>query len=94
MDFQTTIKHWENLANQNQGVIAIILFLVAMVFSWIFGFFKWIFNKFKKNNTSSKNVKVGTKTKHKTFNQKSGNNSHNIQGENININNYNNDNKK
>jgi len=78
MDIQF-IKEW---ANQNQGFLAIILFLLTIIIGWISGFFRWIINKCNKNKSLMGN---------KTFIQKSGKNSHNIQGENITINKYDND---
>lgn len=67
------LKDW---ANQNQGFLAIILFLVSLLIGWISGFFKWLFGK-----------SVGNKT----FIQKNGKYSKNIQGENITVNKYDND---
>jgi len=81
MDIRT-ITNW---ANQNQGLLAIILFLATVIIGWVSGFFKWIFNKDKIPLMSAGgNVTV----RHKTFIQKSGKNSENIQGENITINKY------
>ncbi len=40
------IKDW---ANQNQGLLAIILFLASLIVGWISGLFKWFFGKFKSN---------------------------------------------
>ncbi|MDD5625554.1 MAG: hypothetical protein PHG83_00090 [Patescibacteria group bacterium] len=70
-----------NWANQNQGLLAIILFSASFIICWISGFFKWIFGKFRKSDAS---FSVGNKT----FIQKSGKNSQNIQGKNITLNKY------
>lgn len=72
MDFQF-LKDW---ANQNQGFLAIILFLATLIIGLITGFFKWTINKFLKP------------TNNKTFIQKGGKHSENIQGENITLNKY------
>ena len=87
MDIQT-ITNW---ANQNQGLLAIILFLATLIIGWVSGFFKWIFKKDKTPFISAGgdikaggNITVGNKT----FIQKSGENSENIQGENITTNKY------
>lgn len=93
MDFQA-ITNW---ANQNQGLLAIILFLVSLIIGWVFGFFKWIFGKFHKSNAPF--IRAGEDIKavsdisvgNKTFIQKSGKNSQNIQGENITLNKYDDD---
>jgi hypothetical protein len=85
-----------NWANQNQGVLAIVLFLLTLIISWASGLFKWIFSKFKKNIPTistdgdiiaDRDILVGNKT----FIQKSGKDSINIQGENITLNNHAND---
>jgi hypothetical protein len=82
------IKEITNWANQNQGLLAIILFLVSLMIGWISGFFKWVLGKFKKDNVpyikAGGDILIGNKT----FIQKSGDNSQNIQGENINLNKY------
>lgn len=93
MDIQI-ITNW---ANQNQGLLAIILFLVSLIIGWVSGFFKWIFGKFHRSNTpfiraggdikAGGNISVGNKT----FIQKGGKNSRNIQGENITLNKYDDD---
>lgn len=84
------IKDW---ANQNQGLLAIILFLLSLIIGWVSGFFKWIFSKFKNKTPfisasgyirSGGDISVGNKT----FIQKNGKNSKNIQGENITLNKY------
>mgnify|MGYP003395974711 CR=1 FL=1 len=81
MDIQA-ITNW---ANQNQGLLAIILFLATVTIGWVSGFFKWIFNKDKTPFISAGgDITVGNKT----FIQKSGENSENIQGENITTNKY------
>lgn len=87
------IKTW---ANNNEGYLSILLFLVALIIAWISGILKWIFGKFKKNTPfisaggdikARGDISVGNKT----FIQKSGSNSKNIQGENITLNKYDND---
>ena len=87
------IKNW---ANQNQGFLAIILFLISLFVGWISGFFKWLFGKFGKKNpyiSAGRDIKAGSDifVGNKTFIQKSGKNSENIQGENITVNKYGND---
>ncbi|HPN55209.1 MAG TPA: hypothetical protein PLB52_04825 [Candidatus Moranbacteria bacterium] len=86
------IKDW---ANQNQGFLAIILFLVSLFIGWISGFFKWLFKLDKKNPyiSAGGDIKAGgdISVGNKTFIQKSGKNSKNIQGEDITVNNYGND---
>lgn len=89
MDIQT-ITNW---ANQNQGLLAIILFLVSLVIGWVSGFFKWVFSKFKNNTPfirAGRDIKAGgdISVGNKIFIQKSGKNSKNIQGENITLNKY------
>lgn len=89
-NFFSQITNW---ANQNQGLLAIILFLVSLIIGLISGFFKWIFNKFKNNAlfiSAGGDIKAGGNISvgNKTFIQKSGNNSKNIQGENITLNKY------
>lgn len=79
------IKDW---ANQNQGLLAIILFLASLIIGWFSGLFKWIFGKFKSNTpfiSAIRDIKAGgdISVGNKTFIQKSGKNSKNIQGENI-----------
>lgn len=67
------IKDW---ANQNQGFLAIILFLLALLIGWITGFFKWFFGKFNKKTPMIMKS-----------NQKSGDDSTNFQaGRDINVN--------
>lgn len=89
MDIQT-FKEW---ANQNQGLLAIYIFLATLMISLVSWFLKFIFSKFKKekpfisaggNITAGRDIHVGN-TK---FIQKSGSKSTNIQGENINLNKY------
>ena len=72
-------------------LLAIILFLATLIIGWVSGFFKWIFKKDKTPFISAGgdikaggNITVGNKT----FIQKSGKNSENIQGENITTNKY------
>ncbi len=82
-----------NWANQNQGLLAIILFLLSLVIGWVSGFFKWILSKFRNNTPFIKaggNIKAGgdITVGNKRFIQKSGKNSKNIQGENITLNKY------
>jgi len=84
------IKNW---ANQNQGFLAIILFLISLFIGWISGFFKWFFGKFNRKNpyiNAGGDIKAGgdISVGNKTFIQKSGKNSKNIQGENITVNKY------
>jgi hypothetical protein len=84
------IKDW---ANQNQGLLAIILFLASLIIGWFSGLFKWIFGKFKSNVhfiSAGGDIKAGgdISVGNKTFIQKSGKNSKNIQGENITLNKY------
>ena len=85
-----TIKDW---ANQNQGFLAIILFLISLFIGWVTGFFKWLFEKFHRNTpyiSAGRDIKAGGNISagNKTFIQKSGKNSKNIQGENITVNKY------
>lgn len=87
------IKDW---ANQNQGFLAIVLFLVSLLIGWISGFFKWLLVKFNKKNpyiSAGGDIKAGgdISVGNKTFIQKGGKNSKNIQGENVTINKYGND---
>ena len=87
------IKDW---ANQNQGLLAIILFVASLIIGWISGFFKWFFGKFKSNTpfiSAGGDIKAGgdISAGNKTFIQKSGKNSKNIQGENITLNKYDDD---
>ena len=89
MGFQT-IKDW---ANQNQGFLAIILFLISLFIGWISGLFKWLFEKINKRHpfiNAGGDIKAGgdITVGNKTFIQKSGKNSKNIQGENIIVNKY------
>ena len=83
-----TVKEW---ANQNQGFLTIILFFLTLVIGWISGFFKWVLGKFKNNTpfiSAGGDIKAGRDISvgNKTLIQKSGNNSKNIQGENITFN--------
>ena len=87
------IKNW---ANQYQGFLAIILFLISLFIGWISGFFKWLFGKFDRKTpyiNAGGDIKAGgdISVGNKTFIQKSGKNSKNIQGENITVNKYGND---
>ena len=78
-------------ANEHQGSLNIILFLAGVIISLISGFFKWIFNKDKTPFVSAGgNIKAGgdISVGNKTFIQKSGKGSENIQGENITTNKY------
>ena len=82
------IKDW---ANQNQGFLAIILFLTSLLIAWISGFFKWLFVKFDRKApyiNAGGDIKAGgdISVGNKTFIQKSGKSSKNIQGENITVN--------
>ncbi len=82
------ISSW---ANQNQGLLTIILFLASLVIAWISGLFKWIFNKLKNNTpfiSAGGDIKAGSDISvvNRTFIQKGGKNSKNIQGENITLN--------
>jgi len=85
------IKDW---ANQNQGFLAIVLFLISLAIAWVSGFFKWVFGKFNKSKapfiSAGRDIKAGgdISVGNKTFIQKSGKNSKNIQGENITLNKY------
>jgi len=79
------LKDW---ANKNQGFLAIILFLLSLFIAWISGFLKWLFGKFDKKTPyiiSGRGIKAGGNISvgNKTFIQKSGKNSTNVQGENI-----------
>lgn len=92
-NFFNQITDW---TNQNQGLLTIILFLASLVIGWVSGFFKWILNKFKNDAPFIKaggNIKNGgdITVGNKTFIQKSGKNSKNIQGENITLNKYDDD---
>lgn len=85
-----TLKDW---ANQNQGFLTIILFLVSLFIGWVSGFLKWFFKKFDKKTpfiSAGGNIKAGgdISVGNKTFIQKSGKNSKNIQGENITLEKY------
>lgn len=84
------IKTW---ANNNEGLLSIILFLVTLIIGWISGFFRWILGKFKSNTpfiSAGGDIKAGgdISVGNKKFIQKSGSNSKNIQGENITLNEY------
>lgn len=87
MDIEA-IKEW---ANKNQGLLAIILFLASLIIGWIS---KWIFSKFNKSKApfirAGGDIKAGgdISVGNKTFIQKSGKNSKNIQGEDITLNKY------
>jgi hypothetical protein len=91
------IQEFTNWANQNQGLLAIILFFISLIVGWVSGFFKWVFSKFRKKDVpfvsvggdikAGGNISVGNKT----FIQTSGKNSQNIQGENITVNKYDDD---
>lgn len=92
MEFEI-IKNW---ANQNQGFLAIILFLISLLIGWISGFFKWLSGKLDKKNSyisAGRDIKAGgdITVGDKTFIQRGGKNSKNIQGENITVNKYDND---
>jgi hypothetical protein len=92
MDIES-IKNWANI---NQGFLAIILFFASLFIGWISGFFKWLFGKLGKKNpyiNAGGDIKAGGDifVGNKTFIQKSGKNSENIQGENITVNKYGND---
>lgn len=84
------IKYW---ANNNQGFLAIIIFIATLAIGWFFGLFKWVFSKLFKNNNPI--ISAGGNTKvvrdivvgNKKFIQKGGKNSQNIQGDKIAINN-------
>ncbi len=79
MDFET-IKNW---ANQNQGLLTIILFVLGGGAT----FLKWVFDKYRSSppivgmHKEKKDINVASRNK--TFVQSSGENSTNIQGENI-----------
>lgn len=93
MDVINTLKDW---ANQNQGFLAIVLFSASLFIGWISGFFKWLFGKFDRKNpyiSAGGGIKAGgdISVGNKTFIQKGGKNSKNIQGENITVNKYGND---
>ena len=86
-----TIQAITDWANQNQGLLAIILFLATVIIGWVSGFFKWIFNRGKTPFISAgRDIKAGGNITvgNKTFIQKSGNGSENVQGENITVNKY------
>jgi hypothetical protein len=84
-----SIKIW---ANNNQGFLTLIIFLVSLIIGWFSGLFKWIFNKlFKKNSpiiSAGGDIKVGRDiiVGNKKFIQKGGKNSVNIQGDKIDVN--------
>lgn len=86
------LKDW---VNNNQGILSIILFLASGIIAWLFGALKWILGRSNKKTTPRKII-GGNKLSvggdiifgNKTFTQKSGKNSTNIQGKNIKINNY------
>lgn len=80
MDFSSIID-W---ANANQGVVAIIIFLAGGI-SWFFSKDKIPSIKAGGDITAGGDISVGNKT----FNQRSGKSSENIQGENITVNKYN-----
>jgi hypothetical protein len=87
------IKDW---ANQNQGFLEIIMFLLTLIIGWISGFFKWVFGQFNRKTpyiSAGGDIKAGgdITVANKTFIQKSGKNSTNIQGENIILNKHGND---
>lgn len=93
MDTINVLKDW---SNQNQGFLAIILFTATLFIGWISGFFKWLLGKFDRKNpyiTAGGDIKAGgdISVGNKIFNQKSGKNSTNIQGENITLNKHDND---
>lgn len=86
------LKDW---VNHNQGILAIILFLASGIIAWLSGALKWIWERFNKKTTpriiiGGDNLSGGVDIifGNKTFTQKSGKNSTNIQGKNIKINNY------
>jgi len=92
MDIES-IKNWANI---NQGFLAIILFLASMFIGWISGFFKWLLGKFNGKTpyiSAGGNIMAGgdISVGNKTFVQKGGKNSKNIQGENIILKNYDNE---
>jgi hypothetical protein len=78
----STIKDW---ANQNEGFLAVILFLLPLIVALIIRSSKWFLKKFSNRVATGQNFLVGNKT----FTQKSGKNSTNIQGEDITLNRYN-----
>lgn len=92
MDIES-IKNW---ANNNQGFLTIILFFASVFIGWVSGFFKWLLGKFNGKTpyiSAGGDIKAGgdISVGNKTFIQKGGKNSKNIQGENIILNNYDND---
>lgn len=92
-NFFSQISNW---ANQNQGLLAVILFIASLVIAWISGLLKWIFNKLKNRTpfiSAGGDIKAGgdISVGNKTFIQKGGKNSKNIQGENITLKEYDND---
>lgn len=85
----STVTNW---ANDNQGLLAIILFLATLVVGCISWFSKLLLDKKKApfinaggDIKAGGNISVGNKV----FNQKGGKSSENIQGENITVNKYN-----
>lgn len=72
------IKLW---ANDNQGFLSILFFLIALVITIFSGFFKWFLRLIKKNCYK---VISGDKR----FILKSGKSCQNIQGESITVNQY------
>lgn len=89
MDIES-IKNW---ANGNQGFLAIILFFTSVLIGWVSGFFKWLSEKFNGKTphiSAGGNIQAGgdISVGNKTYIQRSGKNSKNIQGENITVNKY------
>lgn len=82
--------------NNNQGLLAVIIFLITLAVAWISGIFRWLFGKNDRKNpdiSAGGDIKArgGISVGNKTFNQRGGKNSKNIQGENITINKYDHD---
>jgi hypothetical protein len=91
-DFIQTITDW---ANQNQGLLAILIFLATIIVAWFSGFLKWIFHKFFHKQpvpfiSAGGDIKAGGNITvgNRTFVQKTGKGSENVQGENITVNKY------
>ncbi|KKQ37749.1 MAG: hypothetical protein US54_C0026G0008 [Candidatus Roizmanbacteria bacterium GW2011_GWA2_37_7] len=82
MDIIEKVKYW---SNENQGFLAVILFLITTIIVKVTGLFKYLINLFTPGKPTS------TVDNSHTFIQKSGKCSKNIQGKNITLNKYKND---
>lgn len=87
------IDFLKKVLNDNQWVLALVLFIASIIIAWISGLFKYFLWKFN-NHEWTPYIKAGGTVKAGgdiiVWNwikiQKSGNNSQNIQGENITFN--------